>query len=102
HLAIEQCSRNAFERFAVRLKKLPSAVISVADDALYFLIDLHRRVFGEVPMLRNFAPQENRFFLLAERQWSKLAHAPFANHVPSDVRRSLNIVASAGRYVPKE
>ena len=74
----------------------------MADDALYFLIDLHRRVFGEVPMLRNFAPQENRFFLLAERQWSKLAHAPFANHVPSDVRRSLNIVASAGRNVAKE
>ena len=53
-------------------------------------------------MLRDFAAQENRFFLLAEGQRTELAHAPFANHLARDVGGAFDVVARAGGDVAEE
>src|SRR4029077_4320782 len=70
--------------------------------ALHFLIDVQRGVFAEIAVLGNFTAQENGFFLLTVGQRPHVAHAPFADHVASDVGGALDIVACAGGDVPEE
>src|SRR6266853_1922376 len=86
----------------MRVLNIFRAFISDVDDALHFLIDVHGGGFAEVAMLGNFAAQENRFFLFAERQWPKLAHAPFADHVARDVGSAFDVVSGASGDVPEE
>ena len=65
NLAFQQRQRDMFQRVAIRLHDVLRFLVSLAYDALYFLVDLQRRIFTEVAMLGNFAAQEDRFFLLA-------------------------------------
>src|SRR5690348_123512 len=76
--------------------------VGTADDALYFLVDLHGGVFGEVAVLVDFAAEEDGFFFLAESERAEFAHAPLADHVAGDLGGALDVVAGAGGDVAEE
>ena len=65
-------------------------------------VDVDGGVFRVVAVLRDFAAQEDRFFLFAEGQGPERAHAPLANHLSRDVGGALDIVAGAGGDVSEE
>ncbi len=71
-------------------------------DATHFLVDVNRGVFRVVAVLRDFAAQEDRLFLLAEGQRAERAHAPVANHLAGDFRGAFDVVARAGGDVAEE
>src|ERR1700683_2574265 len=86
HFALEQPFGDAFEGVAVRFKDLARLRISQVDGTPHLDVDLDRRILGIIAMLRDLAAQENRLFLAAEGQRTERAHAPFANHLPRDLR----------------
>jgi hypothetical protein len=63
-----------------------------------------RRLLGVVGLARPVvAAQEHGFFLLAVGEGTELlAHAPFAHHLAGDVRRTLDVVAGAGREATED
>ncbi len=53
-------------------------------------------------MLRDFAAQEDGFFLLAKGQRPERAHAPVADHFAGDLRGAFNVIARARGDVSEE
>src|SRR6202034_1294303 len=102
HFALQQPFRYAFESVTVRFKDRPRLRISQIDDTAYFDVDLDRRILGIIAMLRDLAAQENRLFLAAEGQRTERTHAPFANHLPCDLRGALDVIARTGGDVVQE
>ncbi len=98
HLALDQSARNSLQHVPIVGDDLPSSAVAVTDELANFLVDLDGCVFAVVAMLGDLASQEDLLFLLAERQWSQFAHAPFADHLASHVSGSLDVVACAGAH----
>ena len=74
------------------------ALVVVGDEALHFLVDLERRVFAVVLVLRDLAAEEDLLFLLAEGERPhRVAHAPLAHHPARQLGGALEVVAGAGR-----
>src|SRR5271166_2119271 len=63
NFSFQQGHRDAVQQIAICRKQAVRLVISLADDALHFLVDLQGGVFAEVAMLGNFTAQEDGFFL---------------------------------------
>ena len=53
-------------------------------------------------MLRDFAAQENRFFLLSKRKRPQRTHAPVANHLAGNVGCAFDIISCACGDVAEE
>ncbi len=53
-------------------------------------------------MLRDFAAEENRFFLFAECERAERAHSPLADHLAGDFGGALDVVAGARGDVMQE
>src|SRR6266478_2714132 len=66
--------RSALQRFFVVRQEVLRFVIAAVDDALHFLVNLDRGVFGIVGMLRDLAAQEDGLVLLSVCQGTQLAH----------------------------
>src|SRR5579859_2388926 len=92
----------AFENVAVAGKNAAGSIVGRIDDALHFLVNLHGGVFGEIAVLGDFTAKKDGFILFTVSQRPEFAHAPFADHVPSDVRSTLDVVAGAGGDVAQE
>src|SRR5678815_3279391 len=75
HFALNQRQRNPDQHIAIRMKQVLGGVITALDQLLHFRIDLDRCGLAVVAMLRNLAAQEDLLFLLAEGEWSQVAHA---------------------------
>ena len=73
------------------------ALVIVGDEFLHFLIDLERRVFAVVLVLRDLAAEEDLLFLLTEGQRPhRIAPAPIADHLARQLGGALEVVAGAG------
>jgi hypothetical protein len=84
-------------RLVLRQDFLRTAV-GLGDEALDLVIDLERRVLAVVLVLRDLAAEEDLLFLLAEGERAhRIAHAPLAHHLASEIGRTFEIVAGAGR-----
>src|SRR6266404_6775624 len=70
HFAVQQRLRNALQRFFVVRQEVLRFVVAAVDDALHFLVNLDRGVFGIVAMLRDLAAQEDGLVFLPVRQWT--------------------------------
>src|SRR5205085_3190795 len=83
-------------------KNVTRFFVSAVDNALHFLVDLYGGVLGIVAVLGDLTAKKDGFVLLAEGQWAKSTHAPFANHVAGDVGGALDVVSGAGSDVAQE
>ena len=86
----------------VRTENTFGSFVSLANDALHFVVDLNRRGFAVVAMLGDLAAQEDLFFFLAESQRAQFAHAKLADHLAGQFRRALNVIAGAGAHLVQE
>src|ERR1700687_3896073 len=102
HFALQQRLGNTLQRLFIVGQEVVGVVVAAVYDELLFLVDLDRRVFGIVAMLRDLAAQEDGFVLLPICQRTQFAHAPLANHVASNVRGAFDVVARARGDVPEE
>ena len=66
HFPIQQRACYALQRFAIGFENILGLGVTVVDDVANFTINLDRSVFGIIAVLRDFAAQEDGFFLLAE------------------------------------
>src|SRR5262245_32729068 len=70
--------------------------IVVRHEALDFLIDAERRVLAVILVLGDLTAEENLLFFLSKRERAhRTAHAPLTRHPASEIRRALEVVASA-------
>ena len=100
HFAREQRVGDVEQRLLVRRENLGGAAVGVHDEALHLGVDLERRVFAVVLVLRDLAAEEDLLFLLAEGERAhRVAHAPLAHHLARQIGGALEIVAGAGRDV---
>src|SRR5208282_1815912 len=102
NFAVEQRLGDAFECIAIGLEDAAGAAVSAGHDVAHFVVDFDGRVFGIVAMLRDFASEENRLFLLPESERAEAAHAPFADHLARDLSGAFDIVSGAGGEVIEE
>src|SRR6266567_1392369 len=102
HLALEQRLRDADERVAVRAEDVFGALVAAQDELFHFLVDLDRRVFAEVALGSQVAPQENSLLVLAVGERPQVRHPKLAHHPSSQLRSLLDIVAGPGGDVVQE
>src|SRR5206468_11132753 len=102
HFAFNQRQRNPYQSFSVVRENVLGSRITIVDYLADFLIDLDGSVFAVVAMLIDLAAQEDLFFLLAEGQWAKIAHAPLTNHLASQFSCALNVIARASAHLSHE
>ena len=100
HFAREQRVGDVEQLLLVLGQQLGRAAVGVHDEALDLGVDLERRVFAVVLVLRDLAAEEDLLFLLAEGERAHgVAHAPLADHPARQVGGALEVVAGAGRDV---
>ena len=100
--ALQQGRGDAVHRFGIRFDQPVRRLIGLVDQAANFQVDLPRRLFAEVAVLRDFAAQEDLLLLLAEGERSQAAHAVLADHAPGQIRSRLNVAARAGGHLVEE
>src|SRR5438045_4209835 len=97
HFARQEAFGDLQQRLFAAGEQLVGALVVVGNKALYFLVDLERRVLAVILVLRNLAAEEDLLLLLAERERAHgVAHAPLAHHLARQLGRALEIVAGAG------
>src|SRR5688500_3899376 len=85
YFALQHTLGDADQRLAVDRQDFLGAIVTTLHDLANLLIDSDRGLLGEIAMLRDLAAQKDLLFLLAEGQRAEFAHAPFANHLASEV-----------------
>ena len=100
--ALQQGRGDAMHCVLVRFQNAVRRLVGLVDQAAYFKIDLAGCLFREVPMLGDFAAEEDLLFLLAEGQRTEPAHAVLADHAAGEVGGVLNIAARAGGHLVEE
>src|ERR1017187_9571613 len=100
--ADQQHFGDGYQRFGVLVDDGLGRVVTTLHQFLHLLIDADGGVFGVVPVLRDFAAQEDLLFLLAVAHGPEFAHAPFADHLAGQIGGALDIVAGAGSHVVHE
>src|SRR5215467_5272019 len=100
--AFEQSQRNSNQSFVVRSEDALCRFVALANQPLYFLVNLDRRSLAVVAVLGNFASEEDLLFFLAEGQRSKITHAEFADHLAGHFGGSLDVIACAGAHLVQE
>ena len=102
YFALQQRFSNTNHCRCILVDDALGAFIALVNHIADLLIDLDSRGFAVIAMLGDFTAKEDLFFFLAEAHWTKIAHAPFADHLTRQIGGTLNVVAGAGGDVVHE
>src|SRR4051812_36412463 len=85
-LVLDQRLRNLVECRTVFADDVRRPLVLLVDDPVNLLIDLPRRLLGDVFIARDLTAKEHRVVMIAEGDRTKRAHAPVTHHVTRDLR----------------
>src|SRR6266849_6272713 len=102
NFSFQQCGRDTLKSVAVVLQNGACTLVAGSHDAPDFLVNVNRCVFRIVAVLRDFAAEEDGFFLFAKGQRPERTHPPIADHFPGDLRGAFDVIACPRGDVPEE
>src|SRR6266852_6854264 len=93
--SFQQCGRDTLKSVAVVLQNGACTLVAGSHDAPDLLVNVNRCVFRIGAVLRDFAAEEDGFFLFAKGQRPERTHPPIADHFPGDLRGAFDVIACA-------